>query len=149
MSEIMHFRGILPPAGQEFAPPPSQASPGGLILRVLHPLRGDLAAALAQGDQGRALRIAYTALGQVADALAGLRGARLGPDQARIHLLLVQLTWLPLEVHADGTLSEAGTLVEVHYRDWVVPRADAQAYADRLMARFQALWPGAWVVVSD
>ncbi|MCX7670679.1 MAG: hypothetical protein N2439_11480 [Anaerolineae bacterium] len=149
MSEIMHFRGILPPAGREFIPPPSQASPGGLILRVLHPLRGELAAALARGDQNGALRIAYTALSQVADALARLHGGALRPDQARIHLLLVQLTWLPLEVHADGTLSEAGTLVEVHYRDWVVPRAEAQTYADQLMARFQTLWPGAWVVVTD
>lgn len=149
MSEIVHFRGILPPAGREFTPPPSQASPGGLILRVLHPLRGELSAALAQGDQSRALRVAYTALSQAADALANLRGGVLGPDQARIHLLLVQLTWLPLEVHADGTLSEAGTLVEVHYRDWVAPRAEAQSYADQLMARFQALWPGAWVVVTN
>lgn len=149
LPEITHFRGVLPPESRGFIPPPSQASPGGLILNVLHPLRGELDVALAQGDQARALRIAYTALSRVADTLAKSRGCRIEPGQVRIHALLVQLTPLPMEVHPDGTLDELGTQVEVNYRDWIVDRAEADAWAERLTQHFQALWPGAWVMVSN
>lgn len=147
-AELTQFRGILPPASRAFTPPPSQASPGGAILQALGPLRGELDAALAQGDQARALRTAYTALGQVADALARSRGRRLREGQARIHALLVQLTPLPLEAQLDGTLSEAGTQVEVYYRDWIVAREEAAAWVERLTQQFQALWPGAWLVAA-
>ncbi len=148
MSELTHFRGILPPQSRAFSPPPSQASPGGVILNVLSPLRGELEAALARGDHHHALRIAYTALSRVADALASNRSRQLEPGQARVHALLVQLTPLPLEVHGDGTLAEAGTEVEVHYRDWIVARSEANAWAERLTEQFQSLWPGAWIMVS-
>ncbi len=147
-AEITRFRGVLPPENREFNPPPSQASPGGLILNVLSPLRGELDAALAQGDQAQALRLAYTALSRVADALARSRGRGIGPEQVRIHTLLVQLAPLPLETQPDGTLKELGTQVEVNYRDWIVARAEADLWAARLMERFQSLWPGAWVTVS-
>jgi len=146
--EIICFRGVLPPESRRFSPPPSQASLGGLILNVLSPLRGELDAALAQGDQARALRLAYTALSQVAHLLARHRGREIGPDQARIHALLVKLTPLPLETQEDGTLKEMGAEVEVNYRDWVVPRAEAQVWAARFTERFQSLWPGAWVMVG-
>ncbi len=148
MSELTHFRGILPPQSRVFSPPPSQASPGGVILNVLSPLRGELEAALARGDHGHALRIAYTALSRVVDALARSRGRQIGPGQARVHALLVQLTPLPLEVRSDGTLAEAGTEVEVHYRDWIVERSEADAWAERLTQQFQSLWPNAWIMVS-
>jgi hypothetical protein len=148
-SEITHFRGILPPEGQGIKLPPSQASPGGLIWRTLGPLRGELDMALTQGDRPRALRLAYAALGRVANALAEMSGGRVGPDQARIHALLVQLALLPLEARPDGTLSEGGTQIEVHYRNWVVERAEAEAWAERLLEHFESLWPGAWVVVDS
>lgn len=148
MPDITQFRGILPPAGQTFIPPPSKASPGGLILNALHPLRDELDMALASGDQNRALSIAYAALSRAADTLAAMRGDRIPFGQVLIHALLVQLTTLPLETHFDGTLHESGTLVEVNYRNWTVNRDDAATWAEQLMARFQTLWPGAWIVVS-
>jgi hypothetical protein len=142
------FRGVLPPQNRNFSPPPSQTSPGGLILNVLNPLRGELDAALARGDQAQALRLAYTALKGVAHALAPRSGRGIGPEQVRIHALLVQLAPLPLETLADGTLKELGTQVEVNYRGWIVARAEADVWAARLTERFQSLWPGAWVTVS-
>lgn len=149
LSELTRFRGVLPPPGRAFTPPPSQASPGGVILNALGPLRDELDAALARGERTAALRIAYTALGQVADALARSRGRRVEAGQARIHALLVQLTPLPLAAQPDGTLSEPGTQVEVLYRDWIVARAEASAWAERLTQQFQALWPDAWVVIAS
>jgi hypothetical protein len=156
LPETTRFRGVLPPEGREFSglnrTPPSQADglnhPGGLILNVLSPLRGELDAALARGDQARALRLAYTALSRVADALARSCGRGIGPEQVRIHTLLVQLAPLPFETQPDGTLREMGTQVEVNYRDWIVARAEADVWAARLTERFQSLWPGAWVTVS-
>lgn len=149
LPEITRFRGILPPAGRGISPP-SQASPGGLILNVLHPLRGELDVALAQGDEAHALRIAYAALSRVADALAALRsrGRDIEPGQVRIHALLAQLTPLPFAVRPDGTLEEMGTQVEVNYRDWIVARTEAAVWAARLTERFQSLWPGAWVMMA-
>jgi hypothetical protein len=151
--EITRFRGVLPPKGREFSgldrtPPDGLHHPGRLILNALSPLRGELDAALARGDQACALRLAYTALGRVADALARSRGRRIGPEQARIHMLLVQLAPLPLETQPDGTLKEMGTQVEVNYQDWIVARAEADVWAARLTERFQSLWSSAWVLVG-
>lgn len=152
--EITCFRGVLPPESRAFNPPPSQASLGGLILNVLSPLRGQIDAALAQGEQLLALRLVYAALSRVADALAmhSLRHREtvqtVGPGQVRIHALLVQLAPLPLETLPDGTLKELGTQVEVSYRGWVVARAEADVWAAQLTEHFQSLWPGAWVMVD-
>ncbi len=154
MSEITHFKGVLPPegalvGGRVYAPPPSKASPGGLILNALCPLRGELDVALARDDQPAAQRIAYAALSQVADGLAAYRGDRLMPGQVRFHALMVELEPLPFELRADGSLAERGTTVRVSYRNWAVDRREADAYAAALAARFSALWPGAWVVLPS
>ncbi len=153
MSEITRFRGILPPEGTSFdgrpyAPPPSKASPGGLILNALHPLRGDLEAALTRGDHRAALGISYTALGNVVDAMAARRGDRVQPWQVLIHALLVELTPLPYQLRPDGTLSEGGTAVQVSYRNWIVDQREAAAFARKVMDRLAALWPDSWVVVA-
>ena len=147
MSEITHFRGILPPEGYHFLPPPSKASAGGLILNALAPLRGELDRALGRNDQPAALRIAYHALSQVADRLAEQRGDRVKPGQVMIHALLVELTPLPLELRPDGTFAEPGTGVQVSYRNWAVEQAQAFSFASSLTERFQTLWPGAWIVL--
>ena len=153
ISPVTQFRGILPPTGpaqgHPQALPPSKATPGGLILHALNPLRGELDLALAHDDRQAALQIAYGALGQVADALALYRGDRLCPSQVRIHALLVELEPLPLEPRTDGTLVERGTAVTVHYRNWAVEQAEATAWARSLSERFQTLWPGAWVLVQN
>lgn len=151
-NEITHFRGILPPAGKpqpghRRVLPPNRSTPGGLILHALGALRGDLDAALARDDRPAALRLAYHALAQVTDALADYRGDQVRPGQRRIHALLVELEPLPLEPMPDGTLAECGTQVTVSYRNWVVAHAEADAWAQALTRRFQALWPGAWVVL--
>jgi hypothetical protein len=151
MGEITHFRGVLPPegaliGGRAYAPPPSKASPGGLILNALCPLRRELDLALARDDRPAAQRIAYTALSHVADGLAAYRGDRLLSGQVRIHALLVELEPLPFELRADGSLVEHGTAVRVSYRNWAIDRREAAAYAANLIERFSALWPGAWVV---
>jgi len=152
MDRITHFRGVLPPEGpligsRVYTPPPSKASPGGLILNALGPLRGELDAALACGDQETALRLAYAALSEVADALATHRGDLIQAWQVRIHALLVELESLPLAPQSDGTLAEQGTEVRVAYRNWAVDRAEAAAWAQNLTERFQALCPGPWRVL--
>lgn len=149
MTETMHFRGVLPPGGRAFFPPPGERSPGGLILAALSPLRGELDDALARGDQARALRIAYAALSRTTDALAAMQGGRVPARQVRIHAILVQLTALPLELHLDGTLSEMGTQIDVSYRHWEVDRSEADIWARQLAERYESLWPGAWVVMSS
>jgi len=116
-------------------------------LNALGPLRGELDAALARGDQETALQIAYGALSQVADALAAYRGDLIQAWQVRIHALLVELESLPLKPQPDGTLAEQGTEVRVSYRNWAVEREEAAAWAQALTERFQALWPGAWLVL--
>jgi len=152
MDGITHFRGVLPPerpvgGSRAYTPPPSKASPGGLILNALGPLRGELDAALARGDQETALRLAYAALSEVADALAAHRGDLIQAWQVRIHALLVELESLPLAPQSDGTLAEQGTEVRIAYRNWAVDRAEAAAWAQNLAERFQALYPGAWRVL--
>jgi hypothetical protein len=152
MSDITQFRGILPPVSANprlHALPPSKASPGGLILHALGPLREELDDALAREDRAAALQLAYGALTRVADTLAAYRGDQLRPGQVRVHALLVELEALPLKPLPDGTLAESGTAVSVSYRNWAVDRALAAAWARTLTDRFQALWPGAWVVVPD
>jgi hypothetical protein len=152
MSEITHFRGLLPPQGaaeRSSNLPPGKVTPGGLILHALSPLRAELDTALARDDRPAALRLTYTALSRVADALAAYRGDALCPDQVRVHALRVELEALPLEPLADGTLAESGTVVSVSYRNWKVDCATAAAWAQTLTERFQALWPGAWVVTPD
>jgi len=148
MNEITHFRGILPPTGANpYTPPSHQASPDGLILNALCPLRNELDAALARGDQETALQIAYGALSQVADALAAYRGDLIQSWQVRIHALLVELEALPLQSQPDGTLAEQGTAVQISYRNWVVNRAEAATWARTLTERCKTLWPGAWIVL--
>ena len=66
----------------------------------------------------------------------------------RVHALLVELETLPLEPLPDGTVIEHGTAVTVNYRNWTVERGVAAVWAQTLTERFQALWPGAWVVVG-
>jgi hypothetical protein len=154
MSDITHFRGILPPDGSMArvcagALSPSQATPGDLILHALGPLRGELDAALARDDRSAALRLSYDALGRVAEALVAYRGDTLRPGQVRVHALLVELEALPLEPMADGTVAERGTAVSISYRNWALDRAVAAAWAQTLTERFQALWPGAWVVAPS
>ena len=105
--------------------------------------------ALARDDRPAALQLAYGALTRVADALASYRGDQLTPGQVRVHALLVELEALPLRPLADGTLAESGTAVAVSYRNWAVDRTRAATWAHTLTDRFQALWPGAWVVVPD
>lgn len=154
MSKITHFHGILPPErpasnGRRLNLPPSQASPGGLILHALAPLRSELDTALARNDREKALNLAYSALSQVADSLAAMRGDRLLPWQVRIHALLVELETLPFALEPDGTLTEQGTAVHVSYRNWAVSRHKAAAVARRLSQQFQTLWPGSWVVLAE
>ena len=150
--EVTQFRGVLPPGGygsvRGHALPPNRTTPAGVILHALHPLSGELDAALARADRPAALRLAYTALSQVADALAAYRGDHLLPGQTRIHALLVELEPLPLELYADGTLAERGTAVSVNYRNWVVGHHEAAAWAQSLSQHFASLWPGAWVLVE-
>ena len=66
----------------------------------------------------------------------------------RVHALLAELEALPLEPLPDGTVIERGTAVRVNYRNWMVERGVAAMWAQTLTERFQALWPGAWVVVG-
>ncbi|MGQ9489519.1 MAG: hypothetical protein ACUVR4_01630 [Anaerolineae bacterium] len=150
VGRITHFKGTLPPANPDkpFVLPPHRNTPGGVILRALHPLRGELDALLARDDRQAALRLAYHALAQVADTLAAYRGDKLRPGQVRIHALLVELKPLPLEPQPDGTLIERGTAVSVSYQNWAVAHSQAYLFAQALTERFHALWPGAWVVVS-
>ena len=147
MAEITQFYGILPPGGQASAAPAGGAD--SLIRWALAPLQVELNAALARCDQERALRIAYGALGRVADALAAMRGDTILPDQVRVHALLVQLMPLPPESQFDGTIAETGTQVEINYRNWAVAREEAAAWAQRLTQQYQSFWPGAWVVMSS
>ena len=152
MAEITQFYGILPSAGQAPAGQAAVAPSGGadsLIRWALAPLQVELNAALARCDQERALRIAYGALGRVADALAALRGDAILPGQVLVHALLVQLLPLPAESLFDGTLSETGTQVEIDYRNWAVAREEAAVWAQRLTQQHQSFWPGAWVVMSS
>jgi hypothetical protein len=148
MAEITQFHGILPPGGQA-----SVALSGGgadsLIQWALAPLEVELNAALTRCDQESALRIAYSALSRVADALAAMRGDTILPGQVRVHALLVQLMPLQPESQFDGTISEAGTQVEINYRNWAVAREEAAAWAQRLTQQYQSFWPGAWVVMSS
>jgi hypothetical protein len=149
--EITQFKGTLPPAagvGRPAALPPNRNTPGGLILRALNPLRGELDALLARNDRQSALRLAYHALAQTADTLATFRGDRLHPGQVRVHALFVELEPLPLDPQPDGTLAERGTSVSVSYRNWAVAQAQAQLFAQALSERFHTLWPGAWVVLT-
>jgi hypothetical protein len=153
MSNITQFRCILPPssAGPSagvVAASGLDATPAGMILRSLSPLREELNAALARDDRNRALTLAYTALSRVADALAAYRGDKLRPRQVRVHALLVELEILPLEPLPDGTMVENGTAVTINYRSWSVDHPVATAWAQTLTEHFQALWPGAWVVVG-
>jgi hypothetical protein len=150
--EITQFRGVLPPEGSNRpahrpALPPNRSTPGGLILHALNPLRGELDAALARNDRQRAVKLAYQALAQVADALAAYRGDALGPGQIRVHALLVDLKPLPLEPMPDGTLAENGTEVTVNYRNWSVAQHEAEAWTQELTRQFYSLWPGAWFIV--
>jgi hypothetical protein len=147
MAEITQFSGILPPAGQAAVAPSGGAE--NLIHWALAPLQVELNAALARCDQERALRIAYGALGRVADALAAMRGDTILPDQVRVHALLVQLMPLPPESQFDGTIAETGTQVEINYRNWAVAREEAEAWAQRLTQQYQSFWPGAWVMMSS
>jgi hypothetical protein len=158
MNELTQFRGILPPAGGNIRPEGvtagtaaqarNRATADGLIMLTLSPFRAELDTALACGDRYGALRLAYGALSHVADSLAAYRGDRLLPGQVRVHALLVELESLPFEPLADGTLAERGIAVTVNYRNWAVDRAVAAAWARTLTDQFQALWPGAWVVVG-
>jgi hypothetical protein len=145
MNEITQFHCVLPPTG---VPAGAIATPASLIARALDPLRDELNAALEQGDQMGALTLAYTALSHVADTLAAWRGDSLGPRQVRVHAILVALETLPLEPLPDGTMIEQGTAVAVNYQCWAVEHSVAAAWARTLTERFQALWPGAWVVVG-
>jgi hypothetical protein len=147
MAEITQFYGILPPGGRASAPPSGGAD--SLIRCALAPLQVELNAALAHCDQERALRIAYGALGRVADALAAMRGDTILPDQVRVHALLVQLMPLPPESQFDGTIAETGTQVEINYRNWAVAREEAEAWAQQLTQQYQSSWSGAWVVMSS
>lgn len=149
--EVTLFKGLLPPAttaGQPVTLPPSRHTPGGLILRALSPLRSELDLLLARNDRQAALRLAYSALAEVADALAAYRGDMLRPGQVRIHALLVELEPLPLEPQPDGTLAERGTAVSVSYRNWAVAHAQANLFAQALSERFHSLWPGAWLIMA-
>ncbi len=150
--EVTQFRGILPPSEsgktRGHPLPPNRTTPAGVILHALHPLSGELDAALARDDRPAALRLAYGALSRVADALAAYRGDRLLPGQTRIHALLVELEPLPLELNADGTVAERGTAVSVSYRNWSVSRNEGTAWAQSLSKHFKSLWPGAWVLVG-
>jgi hypothetical protein len=148
MNDTTLFYGTLPPAGQRPALPPSKASPAGVILHALAPLHDELDTALARNDRDGALRLAYGALGRVADTLAATRGDRLRPSQARIHALLVELEPLPFTLTPDGALAEQGTAVRVAYRNWTVRQEEADAWAARLSQQFATLWPGAWVVLA-
>jgi len=153
MSDITQFRCILPPtpgstSAGAAASAGLDATPAGMIMRSLNPLRDDLNAALARDDRNRALALAYTALSRIADTLAAYRGDKLQSKQVRVHALLVELETLPLEPLPDGTMIETGTAVTVNYRSWSVDRNVATAWAQTLTQQFQALWPGAWVVVG-
>jgi hypothetical protein len=147
-SDVTHFRGVQPPENRAFSPPPSKASPGGLILNALAPLRNELDMALARGDREAALQMAYGALSAVADALAAHRGDRVQPGQVLVHALFVELAPLPLELRSDGTLVEPGTSVQVSYRNWAVGTMESQRYAQSLAERFRSLWPGAWLILQ-
>lgn len=83
-SEVTQFKGTLLPrhqadAGRRHgtAVPPNRNTVGGLILHALDPLRSDLDALLAHDNRSAALRLAYNALAQVADALAASRAVRI------------------------------------------------------------------------
>ena len=158
MNEITQFRCILPPVGGSILPSGTpagatavlggDAAPDRMIARSLSPLRHELNAALLRDDRNGALTLAYRALSRVADTLAAYRGNKLEPQQVRVHALLVELETLPLEPLPDGTVIEHGTAVTVNYRNWMVERGVAAVWAQTLTERFQALWPGAWVVVG-
>jgi hypothetical protein len=158
MNEITQYRFVLPPTCGSIAStgtpagaaavPGSDATPDRMIAHSLGPLRDELNAALLRDDQNGALRLAYTALARVADALAAWRGDSPQPQQVRVHALVVELETLPLEPLPDGTVIEHGTAVTVNYRNWTVERGVAAVWAQTLTERFQALWPGAWVVVG-
>jgi hypothetical protein len=159
MSEITQFRCILPPTYDGKTPPAGttveaatwpggHASPGGLIIHSLHPLRDELNAALVRDDRNGALTLAYTALTRIADTLAAHRGDVLRPKQVRVHALLVELETLPLEPLLDGTVIEHGTAVTVNYQSWAVDRGVAENWAQTLTERFRSLWPGAWVMAG-
>jgi hypothetical protein len=160
MNEITQFRCILPPVGGSVSPfeggttPEGGArsgpiaGPAGIIARALDPLRDRLNAALLRGDQPGALTLAYTALSRVADALAAWRDDTPQAEEVCVHALLVELETLPLEPLPDGTMIEHGTAVTVNYSCWTVQQRVAALWAQTLAERFQALWPGAWIVVG-
>ena len=152
MTEITYYKGILPPTGRKGADrrdtrASRQTRSDDLILEALTPLRDELDAALARGDEESALRLAYGALSAIADLLAHARGDLLQAWQVRIHALLVELKALPLQTDTDGTVREQGTAVNVMYRNWAIERSQADNWAQSLPQRFQSLMPGSWRVM--
>jgi hypothetical protein len=153
---VIEYRGVLPsfephdqadPGEHAHQPPPSKASPGGLILNTLWPLGRDLQGALAAGNERGALDMAYRALSRLCDDLATMAGsARPAAHQARIHALLIELQPLPLACRADGTLASAGAAVRVQYRNWLIGADQAAILAEALIERCQHLWPNVWII---
>lgn len=83
-------------------------------LKRLEPLDAQLDAALAEGDAQAALRLAFDG---ASDAVSLLADPSAGPG---VHRVYVEFTPLPLVVHADGTMGEQRTCVNLMYQRWDV-----------------------------
>ena len=119
-----------------------------MIADSLGPLRDELNAALLRDDRNGALTLAYTALGPRCGRPGRLAGRQPAAAAGARPCAPGGAGNLPLEPLPDGTVIEHGTAVTVNYRNWMVERGVAAAWAQTLTERFQALWPGAWVVVG-
>jgi hypothetical protein len=140
----IQFRAVLPPVHRALPAhrtPASALTVAGFILRTLRPLQAELDAALAQDDHATAAQLVYRTLLPIAKALSAFMGLPWRRGQARVHALMVELEPLPLIVGADGTLIEQGAAVTVHYRNWLLPRADAARWAESLSRELQSRWP--------
>jgi hypothetical protein len=86
-----------------------------VALDTLRSLEARLDVALAAGDVGSAMQMAYDGAREAVALVA-----EAGPETVagRWHKIYVELTPLPLDALEDGTLAENGTHVSLEYQGW-------------------------------
>jgi hypothetical protein len=96
-------------------------------LAVLGPLEARIDAALATGDVDSAMRLAFRG---AREAIALVADERRGSETVGLHSVYVELTPMPLDAFADGTLAENGAYVRLTYQRWDAAPAQAERLID-------------------